>query len=387
MEILNLNLENSTSELAESHEEFIQEENPMNLTTEYGVEPDIENHDFDYEPKGLQSKEQSRTPDETLRLLYDYYKDISKEPVFKQREEKEVSIKMRKCESRAREIKVMIDKLLEEKRKNGNGRSGSEKEVSKQIKILSVLMKLYLQKARRLRERFVKANLRLVLSIAREYMGKGLPLPDVIQEGNLGLIRAVESFDHTKDYKFSTYASWWIKQKITRAIIHQVRTIRIPSYVIERTNHVRGAMARLEEENGKTPVFEEIAKEAGMTVGFVKRVLLSNEKMLSLDSVIWQGEKTVLMDSVADPNSIPPDSLIASAYLPQNIDDALLKLSPREREILRMRFGIGYEKPSTLKEVGKKLNLTRERIRQIEKTALYKLGNPRTCGTLVGYLE
>jgi RNA polymerase primary sigma factor len=248
-------------------------------------------------------------------------------------------------------------------------------------------MRLYSKKAKRLKERFVKANLRLVLSIAREYMGKGLPLPDIIQEGNLGLIRAVECFDHTKDYKFSTYASWWIKQRISRAIIHQTRTIRIPSYVIEKSSRVRDVMTRLEAEEGKMPLFEEIAKEVGMPVGFVKRVLFSNEKMLSLDSVIWQGEKTSLMDSIADPNSIRPDSLIAAAHLPKNVDDVLLKLSPREREILKMRFGIGYEKPSTLKEVGDKLNLTRERIRQIEKNALYKLGNPRMGGILIGYLE
>ncbi|HEY7535814.1 MAG TPA: RNA polymerase sigma factor RpoD/SigA, partial [Thermodesulfobacteriota bacterium] len=329
----------------------------------------------------------SRTPGETLRLLHNYYKDISTETVFKSREEREVSIKMRQCELKARKIKIMIDKLVKENRYNGHKTNGSEKELSKRRKILSAFMKLYLEKAKILREKFIRANLRLVLSISRDYMGKGLPLPDIIQEGNLGLIKAVESFDYSREFKFSTYASWWIKQRIIRAIMTQTRTIRIPTYLIEKSSQVREAINRLEKENGKPPFFEEIAREVGMSVGSVKRVIYPNENTISLDSVIWQGEKTTLMDSLADLNSLPPDSLIAAANLPKNLDDALLKLNPREREILKMRYGIGYEKRSTLKEVGRKHNLTRERIRQIEKNALLKLCNPRMSGALIGYLN
>ena len=383
MGIVNQGFENLISGVKESGEEFIQEERLMCLGTHDSMEFDIKTPEFYFEAEVIDSQEEeegSRTTDETMRLLYDYFRDIESEPIFKPREEKKVSAKMRKCESKAREIKTVIDKLTKEKRYKRHKRNGSQKVPSKKKKMLSAFMKAYLEKAKTLKERFIKANLRLVLSIARDYMGRGLPLPDIIQEGNLGLIRAVESFDHTKDYKFSTYASWWIKQRITRAIINQTRTIRIPTYVIEKSNQVRGVMVRLEKEKGKASLFEEIANELGMTVGFVKRILTANENVLSLDSVIWQGEKTTFIDSIADSNSPPPDSIIEAAYLPKNVDEALFKLSPREREVIKMRFGIGYEDSSTLQEIGRKLNLTRERIRQIEKTALYKLGNSKSRG-------
>jgi len=383
MGIVNQGFENLISGVKESGEEFIQEERLMCLGTHDSMEFDIKTPEFYFEAEVIDSQEEeegSRTTDETMRLLYDYFRDIESEPIFKPREEKKVSAKMRKCESKAREIKTVIDKLTKEKRYKRHKRNGSQKVPSKKKKMLSAFMKAYLEKAKTLKERFIKANLRLVLSIARDYMGRGLPLPDIIQEGNLGLIRAVESFDHTKDYKFSTYASWWIKQRITRAIINQTRTIRIPTYVIEKSNQVRGVMVRLEKEKGKASLFEEIANELGMTVGSVKRILTANENVLSLDSVIWQGEKTTFIDSIADSNSPPPDSIIEAAYLPKNVDEALFKLSPREREVIKMRFGIGYEDSSTLQEIGRKLNLTRERIRQIEKTALYKLGNSKSRG-------
>ena len=389
MGIMNPDFENLISGVKVPEEGCTPEERFMRLDTQESIELDIKTPEFYCKAEVIDSQEdeeESRTTDETIRLLYDYFRDIESEPIFKPREERKVSAKMRKCESKAREMKIEIDKLTKEKRHNGYNRNGSQKLSARKKKILTAIMKAYMHKAKRLKERFIKANLRLVLSIARDYMGRGLPLADIIQEGNLGLIRAVECFDHTKDYKFSTYASWWIKQRITRAIINQTRTIRIPTYLIEKSNQVRDVMVRLEKEKGKAFLFEEIANELGMTVGSVKRILTANENVLSLDSVIWQGEKTAFMDSIADSNSPPPDSIIEAAYLPKNVDEALFKLSPREREVIKMRFGIGYEDSSTLHEIGRKLNLTRERIRQIEKTALHKLGNPRTCGVLKWYL-
>jgi RNA polymerase primary sigma factor len=321
------------------------------------------------------------------RLLQTYFKEVGEETLFTPAEEIKVAAKIRKCQIRARQLKMIIEKHIGRSLGNNNEKiidglkeiSDKASDVpkiethSKHLSRLITLLKAYSEKGNRLRNIFIKANLRLVVSIAKGYTGYGLPFLDLIQEGNIGLIKAVERCDYTKGYKFSTYACWWIHQSICRAITDQTRTIRVPAYIIQKSNKVRDIYFSLEEKTGRPPLPEEIAKEVNISSESVKRVLRANEKVVCLDSPVWEGEITTLMDSMPDPNSEPPDSLIASASLPQSVDEALLILSPREREILKMRFGINYENPVTLDEIGKGLDLTRERVRQIEKRSLEKL--------------
>jgi len=337
-----------------------------------------------------------------LRLLNDYFKEIGSLSLLTTRQEVEVAAKIRKCETRAKEIKSGIERILG-KKIGGDIRSTVQglKEVSdnssnkrlktklgfKRLSRLVTLFEAYSKKASHFRNKFITSNLRLVASIAKRYIGRRLPFLDLIQEGNLGLIKAVERFDYTKGYKFSTYACWWIHQAISRAIFDQTRTIRVPTYVLERSGKVKNVRSGLEKKTGRNPLPEEIAKKVNMPVEGVKRVLGADERLAYLDSPIWRGEKMTLMDLVPDLNSLPPDLLIAAASIPKNLDDALMKLRPREREVLKMRFGIGYDNTSTLDEVGLHLGLTRERIRQIEKRALERLGKSKFAPALKSLIE
>ncbi len=359
----------------------------------------IEEYGFDIEPsynKGLSGSDE--TLDKELKLINMYFKEVGMEPLFTPGEEVEVAAKIKRCELRAREIQKLVEKAL-------NGGNGVPKRSIKEIreaiargdklkgvnvdrvKRLLNLLDAYLNRANHFKNRFVRANLRLVASIAKKYIGRGVPFLDLIQEGNLGLIKAVERFDHTKGYRFSTYACWWINQAIIRAIFNQTRTVKIPSYVLEKSSRVRSMRSRLERDMGRAPFTEEIAERVNMSVENIKRVLEANEKIISLDSPVWDDEKMTYKDLIPDNNLPPPDSVIATVSIPENIDKALSVLSPREREVITMRFGIGYETPSTLDEIGKRFGLTRERIRQIEKGALKKLKRSKTAFILRSLLE
>ena len=347
---------------------------------DYILDVDEEDFEFDVgepEPAEIRRSEQEEwIPDEQFRLLYVYFKDMAIEPLLSSKEEIEVSAKIKKCEAKVKELRNNIEKLLKSKkprsRRNAH-QNGSVDSASRRVNSLYAVMKVYSDKARTMKERFVKANLRLVVSIAKRYMVRGLPLPDLIQEGNVGLMRAVERFDHTKGFKFSTYASWWIHQAISRALLDQTRTIRVPVYVLEQASKVYRISSMLHKQMGRKPLPQEIAQLAGISVEGVKRILESTNDAARLDMPIMDGEKSTLMDFVADEGTPAPDSAIAKTALVKRIREALTLLTDREEEIIRLRFGIDQEATYTLDEIGNMFDLTRERIRQIEKRALEKL--------------
>ncbi|MEM7007503.1 MAG: sigma-70 family RNA polymerase sigma factor [Thermodesulfobacteriota bacterium] len=332
------------------------------------------------------------TPDEQFRLLYVYFKDMAVESLLTAKEEVEVSAQIKKCEAKAIELTINIDKLNKKKeslikRQSTTTKSRtSEKEINKRIQSLSAFIRVFSERASDMKERFVKANLRLVVSISKRYMGRGLPLTDLIQEGNVGLMRAVERFDHTKGYKFSTYASWWIHQAISRALLDQTRTIRVPVYVLEQASKVYRISSMLHKEMGRKPLPEEVAEIAGISVEGVKRILESTNDAARLDTPIMDGEKTTLLDFISDEKAPAPDSVMATTALTQEIREALNILTPREEEIIRLRFGIDQDGTYTLDEIGRRFDLTRERIRQIEKRALEKLAEADTGDVLRSFL-
>lgn len=352
-----------------------------------------EGNENEYDPGKSNSRSKSDdTPDEQLRLLYVYFKDMSVEPLFTAQEEVEISAKIKKCESRSRELLSLVGKLADGKLKlNGRHRNGhnglKNGYLEKRIRSLHAFIRVYSENAKRFKQRFVKANLRLVITISRKYMGRGLPLSDLIQEGNMGLMRAVERFDHRKGFKFSTYASWWIHQAILRALQGQTRTIKVPVYLLEQANRVYKVNALLAKKLGRKPTPKEIARKSGISVEVVKRILRSTKDAISLDTPILDGEKTTLLDSIADNDTVIPDSLVAKSDLTGKLREALMLLNPREEEILRLRFGIDQHSTYTLDEIGRKFNLTRERIRQIEKAALGKLANSDIKDHLESFLR
>jgi RNA polymerase primary sigma factor len=338
----------------------------------------IEVDESSIEAAKIEEEEDEWVPDEQLRLLYVYFKDMAVEPLFTAKQEVEISAKIKKCEAKARELNSFVTQLTAMKsriRKN----PAKLKIVNKRI--------VFFEWAQRLKQRFVKANLRLVITISRRYMSRGLPLPDLIQEGNLGLMRAVERFDHTKGYKFSTYASWWIHQAILRALQGQTRTIKVPVYLLEQANRVYKTSAKLAKDMERKPTPQEIANESGISVEVVKRILNSTNDAISLDTPVLDGEKTTLLDSVSDKEAMIPDSVIAKASLAEKLKEALMLLNEREEEIIRLRFGIDRQSTYTLDEIGKRFNLTRERIRQIEKAALGKLANSNIKDHLESFLK
>lgn len=336
-------------------------------------------------PRGGKRKKNNKSKlEEHLRLLHVYFRDLEHETsLLTPEEELRIAANIKKCENKAEAIRAVLSALSEQKpgnkEKPGKYRFYSGSDVLDYAHRMNTLSNAYMRRSNELKNRFIKSNLKLVISIAKNYMGRGLPLADLIQEGNLGLIRAVEKFDYTLGYKFSTYASWWIQQAVFRAPFEKTKTIRIPVYLYEWAGKVKAVTSMLTKELDREPAFEEIAKELEISPAVVRRIVQTASDVMnnvqSLDSPISNEDQRTYVEFVEDGSIPPPDTAILKRTVQNRIEDILSLLTPKEREIIRMRFGIGIETTYTLNEIGDKFGVTRERIRQIEKSALDKIAS------------
>ncbi len=301
--------------------------------------------------------------DDPVRM---YLKEIGKVNLLTFEEEVELAQTMEAGNAAKEQLEELGDELDDE----------TKAELTKLVK-----------KGERAKQRLAEANLRLVVSIAKRYVGRGMLFLDLIQEGNLGLIKAVEKFDHTKGYKFSTYATWWIRQAITRAIADQARTIRIPVHMVETINKVIRVSRQLLQELGHDPSPEEIAEEMGMPVDKVREILKIAQEPVSLETPIGEEEDSHLGDFIPDEDASEPSEAASFTLLKEQLVEVLSTLTPREEKVLKLRFGIEDGRTRTLEEVGKEFNVTRERIRQIEAKALRKLRHPSRSKKLKDFLN
>lgn len=336
------------------------------IIDEEDVDVEVENIDLSV-PDGV-------SVEDPVRM---YLKEIGKVPLLSAEEEIELAQKMEAGNVASEKIQLLKSRLEEEE-------DEEEKETIRgEIKALQ----LDVDHGSDAKKRLAEANLRLVVSIAKRYVGRGMLFLDLIQEGNLGLIKAVEKFDYRKGYKFSTYATWWIRQAITRAIADQARTIRIPVHMVETINKLIRVSRQLLQELGREPAPEEIAKEMNMPVDRVREILKISQEPVSLETPIGEEEDSHLGDFIKDDNVPVPADAAAFTLLKEQLGEVLGTLTDREQKVLTLRFGLEDGRARTLEEVGKEFNVTRERIRQIEAKALRKLRHPSRSRKLKDYLE
>ena len=328
-------------------------------------EVDVENIDLSV-PDGISIEDPVRM----------YLKEIGKVPLLSAEEEITLAQTMEAGAEAAEKIEA-IDELLE------TAEGEEREELEKQKKELNYIV----LDGEDAKKKLAEANLRLVVSIAKRYVGRGMLFLDLIQEGNLGLIKAVEKFDYRKGYKFSTYATWWIRQAITRAIADQARTIRIPVHMVETINKLIRVSRQLLQELGREPLPEEIAQVMNMPVDRVREILKISQEPVSLETPIGEEEDSHLGDFIQDDNVPVPADAAAFTLLKEQLVEVLGTLTEREQKVLRLRFGLDDGRARTLEEVGKVFNVTRERIRQIEAKALRKLRHPSRSRKLKDYLD
>lgn len=324
---------------------------PLHMQPENGTEP-VESFDLSV-----------ISSDDTVGL---YLKEMARVPLLSNAEEVDLAMRIERGEG----AELKLTKL------NGNGTGKKRHELMEHI-----------QDAKAARDHLIKANTRLVVSIAKKYMGRGVPFLDLIQEGNLGLMKAVEKFDYHRGYRFSTYATWWIRQTITRAIADQGRTIRVPVHMSDRIRRLYKIARQLEQDLGRKPTPEEIALELDTDPRKVQWMMRVSWRPLSLESPVGEEDDSELGAFVEDDSTPTPTETAYTNLLRDKIEDVLTTLSPREARILRLRFGLHNGRSYTLEEVGQKFGLTRERIRQIEGKALRRLRHPRRSRQLRDYLS
>ena len=335
------------------------------------------------------AEERERLTEEEYRLLQAYFKEVGNESLLSKEDEVRIATVMKLCDDRVRRLEgVLLSDAAAADLSSAEAAGGSQSPSSRRRMRLLGLLNAYRAKARDCRTRFIQSNLRLVITIAKKYIGRGLPFADLIQEGNIGLMRAVEKFDPTRGFRFSTYSSWWIIQGISRALLEQTRVIRVPIRVLEQANKIYKTSTMLQNKNGRSPGIEEISKETGLSTKKVKKLLSAASNVVFLDSTSLQndGDRGTVLDNLPSENS-RADALITNRSMGKIIEQALCILNEREQNILRMRFGIGYEDCYTLDEIGNYYRLTRERIRQIERRALKKLCNCEMGEMLRDFIE
>jgi len=302
-----------------------------------------------------------------------YLREIGKVPLLTKEEEVELAMAM----EAGREAAERLENARLSEERGITVLTPAEKEKLKEI----------VRKGKEARERLTVSNLRLVVSIAKRYMNRGLSFLDLIQEGNMGLMRAVEKFDYTRGYKFSTYATWWIRQAITRAIADQSRTIRVPVHMIETVRELDRIRREYIQNHGSAPTLEDLSRITGMSIDKIKKVENVSQYTASLERPIGEDEEDTLGDFIADPHSPSPTKETFRMFLREQLNRALDQLDEREREILKLRYGLDDGHPRTLKEVALKFNITRERIRQIEIKAIEKLKHPSRKAALRKFRE